>query len=304
MPYVVDLQDPWLSDYYSRPGSGEPPGGRAKYGLSQRLAKLLEPATMRSTSHVISVSPGYPATLMHRYPWLDESCFTVLPFGAPERDFEILERETITQSVFDPDDGNTHWVYVGRAGGDMRLSLSGFFQALEAARRSRPEAFRDLIVHFVGTDYAQGDRARRTVEPVAREFGVDDLVDERPHRVPYFEALQCLRDADRLLVIGSDDPSYTASKLYPYVLARKPMLAVFHEESSVVGVIRGTRAGDLITFGDGESPDHLARRIEPLLLPGGVSSGETDWIAFAPYCARTMTARQVAVFDRVIDSAA
>ncbi len=130
VPYVVDLQDPWVSDYYSGDGAPPPPGGPAKYAAIQWLARRLEPRVMREAAHIISVSPAYPKMLQERYPEIDDHRFTVLPFGAPERDFEVLESEGVTQSVFDPQDGKRHWVYVGRGGGDMAKALEAFFAAI------------------------------------------------------------------------------------------------------------------------------------------------------------------------------
>lgn len=303
VPFVLDLQDPWLSDYYDRPAAPPPPGGRLKYGASRALARVLEPHAMRHVSHVIAVSPEYPEMLKRRYPWMRRAQFTVLPFGAPELDFEVLDRVAVRQSVFDPDDGLQHWVYAGRAGGDMERALTVLFTALRGVRETRPERVARLRLHFVGTDYAYGGRARKTVEPVARACGVDDLVDERPRRIAYFEALRCLVDADALVVPGSDDPGYTASKIYPYILARKPMLGVFHEKSSLVEVVRSSQSGTVVTFGEGEDLTTVARRVrERWFEPRRWSAApETDWSAFERYTARRMTRRQCEVFESVLE---
>lgn len=304
VPFVLDLQDPWLSDYYDRPGAPVPPGGRFKYGLSRSLSRILEPFTMRRANHVISVSPAYPEMLRSRYPSMPREMFTVLPFGAPEADFELLRRQPVRQTVFDPDDGLEHWVYVGRAGGDLAFTLTAFFTALRDARRVAPERFARVRLHFVGTDYAAGDRARKTVEPVARVCDVGELVEERPHRIPYFEALQCLLDASALIMPGSDDPGYTASKLFPCILARKPLLAVFHEASSVNDVLRSTQAGISVPFRSGDSADSVARRIHDAWFAPQAwrEPPRTDWEAFEPYTAGEMTRRQCEVFDRLVAS--
>ena len=199
--------------------------------------------------------------------------------------------------MFDPADGLEHWAYVGRAGGDMELALDAMFRALAMARRSDPARYDRLRLHFVGTSYAEGDRAVKTVEPVAIRNGVGDLVDERPHRIPYFEALQVLLDADALVVPGSDDPSYTASKLYPYILARRPLLAVFHASSSVVGVVQQARAGVVVPFGSEDSAEAIAGRLGQAWFDHPLPETQTDWEAFAPYTARALAHRQAHVFE-------
>ena len=299
VPYVLDMQDPWLSDYYDRPGAPPPPGGRLKHGVAHWLARACEPATMRAAAHVVSVSPAYPAMLRRRYPEMDAERFTVLPFGAPEADVERLRQLPVPQDIFDPADGFQHWVYVGRAGGDMELSLTALFTALARARQAEPDVYDRVRLHFVGTDYAPAGRERETVAPLAAACGVGDLVRERPLRVPYAEALQAMLDADALLMPGSDDPGYTASKLYPTILARKPLLAVFHEQSSVLDVLRETGAGVGGGFGDGETAAALASRIGAAWFgpQAWKQVPETDWTAFEPYTAREMARRLAHVFD-------
>ncbi len=297
VPFVLDFQDPWVSDYYDGDQSPEPPGGAFKYGLAQTVARRLEPHVLRHASHVLSVSPAYPEALAARYPWLSPDLFTVLPFGAPERDFEILRESRIPNPVFDPGDGLEHWAYVGRAGDDMAFALDALFAALADARQSEPERYDRVRLHFVGTSYAEGDRAEKTVEPIAVRHGVGDLVEERPHRIPYFEALQVLLDADALTLPGSDDPGYTASKLYPYVLARRPLLAVFHEASTVVDTVRRTKAGVVVPFGTDAPVQDVSAQLYDAWFSKPLVSPATDWDAFEPYTARAMTQRQVDVFD-------
>jgi Glycosyl transferase 4-like domain len=301
VPYALDFQDPWLSDYYSNGNSVAPPGGRFKYGVSQLLARKLEPYSLRHAAHITSVSPAYRNTLRQRYDWLEEDRFTVLPFGASEKDFETVTKLNVKQTVFDKADGKRHWVYLGRGGPDMAVALRGFFTALRDARIRGAQHFADLQIHFVGTDYAPAERARKTVEPIAIECGVGDLVVEQTSRVSYFEALQCLNEAEALLVVGSDDPGYTASKIYPYVMARKPLLAVLHESSNAVEVLKSTRSATVVTFDSATDVQLLASAVGAAWFDSAsLPEVETDWQAFSIYTAREMTRRLCAVFDQCV----
>ena len=304
IPYVLDFQDPWLSDYYKRPGAPKPPGGRFKYGFFQLLAQVLEPEAIRQASHIISVSPEYPKTLSQRYSWLRPNQFTVLPFGAPEKDFELLPSLKVQQSIFDPKDGKRHWVYVGRGGGDMALALRALFLAIQTNRNQEPQKWQSVKLHFIGTSYAPGKLAIKTVEPIAQEMGIADLVEEYPHRVAYFQALQILVDSDAILMIGSDDPSYTASKLYPCVLARKPILAIFHQQSSIVEILRRCHAGRVTTFNQNEPADllrDLSDQLNWLLSTPPGYQPETIWSEFQTYTAREMTRQQCAIFEQCLN---
>ncbi len=303
VPYILDFQDPWIDDSPEQPGAPPPPGGRFKHGFNQWIARQLEPRAMRDVSEVIAVSPAYVETLRQRYPRLEARQCTVLPFGAPERDFGALAALDVRQNVFDPADGRRHWVYVGVALPAMVTALRLFFTAVAEARTRDPRAWSALRMHFVGTSYAPADRAEKTVEPVARACGVADLVEERTSRVPYFEALQLLRQSDAILVVGSDSPSYSASKLYPCLLARRPLLAMLHEDSPAVEILRRWSAGPVVTFRPGNptlATAAMHAALEAVFTAAGRTS-DLDVASFsAEHGARAVTARQCEIFDRAI----
>ena len=300
VPYVIDMQDPWRSDHYlSVPRDERPP----KFWPSYLLDGLLESVTMHAVDGIISVSQGYCDTLQERYPNIRPERCRVIPFGGAKADFDVLDRLALDNPFFRPDDAYTNVVYVGRGGHDMARAGAALFDALATGRRERPDLFERVRMHFIGTDYAAEGHGAKTLQPLAEARGVGAFVSEYPARVPYFVALHLLREADMLVLPGSTDPAYTASKLYPYILARRPLLAVFNEQSSVVDVLRETRAGETVTFGQIEDAAGLATRVETVwttLLEGLPDAPDTDWAAFEPYTARAMTRRQTAFFDEVV----
>jgi len=297
--FVVDMQDPWLSDYYKdKPPSSRPP----KYWFSQRLHGALEPWTMKAVDGLVSVSPDYLTTLGQRYPWLADRPQTVLPFGASEIDFEVVRGNPQPNRFFKKGANAINGVYVGRGGKDMEFALQIIFRALKLGRQTSPDLFGRIKLHFVGTDYASGHRAKHTVAPVAEAVGVAGHVAETPERVGYFEALQLLLDADFLIVPGSDDPQYTASKIYPYILARKPLLAVFDHRSTVCEVLRATNAGALLAFDQGAPGDYTSSFVSLWtdLLHRLPFTPDVGWDAFAPFTAYESTRVQCELFNDVM----
>jgi hypothetical protein len=201
-------------------------------------------------------------------------------------------------------DGLFHMGYVGRGGADMVPSLRAVFTAVRQARDRAPETYRRFRMHFIGTTYAPNAAGQYQILPVARECGVEDLVEESPARVQHLDAIQILLDCDALLVLGSEAPHYTASKLFPYILAAKPLLSVFHEESSAVKLLRETRAGNAITFSAKRPPLRVAGEIESALeqlltAPAGARP-QTDWEKFEPFTARAVTARLAQVLEHSV----
>ncbi len=305
VPYVLDFQDPWLSTFYDRPNAPPPPGGALRYGVAKYLARRNEPGAVRQADHIISVSPTYPEVLKERYSDVPGSRFTVLPFGGPEHDFRFVEKAGVRQTIFNPDDGLRHWVYVGRGGGDMQPVLRVFFKELARSVDREPLLRDRLMLHFVGTSYAIGGRATQTVMPVATACGVESMVREHTSRIPYHESLRVMMDSDLVMLIGSTDASYTASKLYPCMLTRRPILGLFHQNSSVVSIMEECKAGRVVAFGN-DGPEHC----------GGEFRSAIEWALKAPreyseftrrsavrrYTAQSMTKTLCGVFDRIAGS--
>jgi len=292
------MQDPWVNHYYAKhPQVQKPP----KHRIANCLHRMLEPWSMPAVDGLISVSSAYIDDLAQRYPSLRGKPSMVLPFGAASRDFEGVRLDPQANRFFDPADGRIHAVYIGRGGQDMWTALRLVFAALKTGLSESPELFRKLQLHFIGTDYAPAGRSRKTIEPLAESLGVAEHVREYPERIPYFEALQVLRDAHVLLLPGSDDPQYTPSKIYPYILARKPLLAVLHEKSSACEVVRSTNAGSVVTFGGTPNDGELYRTLREVLSRRSVVP-QTDWQAFERFTAREMTRRQCEFFERVIEA--
>ena len=216
-------------------------------------------------------------------------------------DFERVRSEGVTQKLFDPKDGFRHWVYVGRGGKDMAVASRSLFKALKQYGDQDEALLRKLRIHFIGTSYAAAGRGVKSIEPIAIEEGLGEIVSEHPDRIPYSETLRCLLDADALVVPGSNDPAYTASKIYPYLLAGKPLLSVFHEKSSVVGLINTVGGGVVIPFTSDEVVESIAERIrsEWLVNQQYEQAVPLDREAFAPYTAREQ-AGQLAEFFRSV----
>ncbi|MFZ4462200.1 MAG: glycosyltransferase [Bacteroidales bacterium] len=301
VPYIIDMQDPWRNDFYlDKPKSERPP----KFWMAYHMDKYLEAFAMKKVDGIVSVSAGYPKMLMERYCNIRPEDCTVIPFGGASIDFEVLDKVNIPNKIFALDDGKIHLVYIGRGGHDMQLALSAIFAGLAQGVKENPSLFERLMLYFIGTSYAADGLGTKTVEPIAQKYGVDSQVVEITDRLPYFEAMRVLKDADLLLIPGSTDTNYTASKLYPYILAKRPLIAVFNKSSSVVEILKETNAGRFVSFINEDDPLLLGERFLTTLkeeLAKLPYVPDTNWDAFEPYSAREATRKQVLFFEKILN---
>ena len=304
VPFVLDYQDPWVGAWGRSVGGG--PGGAPdwKSRASRRLGTWLEPWAVRAADALVAVSQGTIDDIVARIPEAARLPQGVIPLGFEPADFAALRARPPLAPHFDPADGLIHLCYAGTllptGSGTLRLLL----QALDRARRDDPAAAR-LRLHFFGTSN-QSDSGVYRVLPLARECGVADAVSEVPGRLDYLDALSVLTHASGILLLGSAERHYTASKLYPALLAQRPILALFHDASSVVAILRGAAAEPsvrVVTYGDGP-PDaarvaETAGHLRALAASSAYHAGDVSLDRLAGVSARDLARQLAAIFDRV-----
>jgi len=267
------------------------------------LGKWLEPRAVAAADALSAVSQGTLDAIAERMPSAGRLPRVVLPLGYEACDFEPVRGRALNPAWFDAADGLIHLCYVGTLLPTGVATLRLLLQGLAAARRQSPAATR-LRLHFFGTSNQSASNAYRVL-PVARECGVADAVTEMPGRVDYLDALTVLSHADGILLLGSAERHYTASKLYPALLARRPLLAVFHEASNVVAILR--EAGSeptvrVVTYGD--APDaalvgHVASHLRALATSCGYVESDVSLDRVADVSAQRLAGSLARLFDRV-----
>ena len=297
IPYVIDMQDPWHSDYYlNKPKDQRPP----KYWFSYRLHKYLEPIAMKNAGGLISVSENYIDDLKVRYPQIKDIPTATITFGAFAPDLLIADKNKMQfANLLYPQFINI--VYIGRGGNDMRQSVTPFFKALKKGIDKEPERFGKIKVHFIGTSYAAKGQGKPTLFPVAEELGVANNVVEITDRISYYQTLTTLQQADGLFIPGSDDPRYTASKIFPYLLVRNPLLAIFNSHSSAIEILAEYGAKYVYSY---DATENIEARVYDFLI--SVIDCEKNEYYYNPeaikkYSAETMARKQSELFNKVLD---
>lgn len=294
VPYIIDIQDPWHSDYYiNKPKSDQPP----KYWFAYRLNKYLEPIAIKNAAGLISVSAGYIDQLKLRYPVIQKVPAATITFGAFEPDLQIAKTN---QKLFAGllDDGFINVVYIGRGGKDLHKAISPVFEALRTGLNTNKEQFEKIKLYFIGTSYAPAGQGIATILPLAKQNDMEEHIVEITDRISYYQALLTLQQADALFIPGSDDPKYTASKIFPYLLTKKPVLAVFNAASSAIPIMQQYGVEHVYNYDDVTS-ENLFIFFEQL-IKGNFQTVEYNAEAIEKYSAREMTLAQCRLFDRII----
>lgn len=310
IPFVLDYIDPWVSAWGQEVGGGRNGTVDVKSRLTRFAAVRLEPVAVRAADAVTAVSAGTYEMIRERIPELSRIPCAAIPYGGDSADFAYLRKSSGTNPWFDPDDGDFHICYVGTLLPLGFDTLRAVFAGLSALRESAPETYKHIRLHFFGTSNQTAGSPEARVLPVAVESGVKDRVSEHPLRVDYLEALRVQVDASAILLMGSSEPHYTASKLYPALLSGRPLLAVYHSESSVAEImskVTAAPAAHLITYSARDPVENRAAAItaafrtlveHPFPEPIEWPSAELD-----AFSARSLAGELAHVLDLVSDGA-
>lgn len=235
VPYGIDYIDPWVRDISNRSNF------RAR--LSQRLARMLEPHAVKKAALISGVAYNYFRPMLERnFPGSGEGegqrtsggpVQVAMPYGFDPRDHEVKPRDV----VYPWNAGEEVFLYAGAFLPNSGYFMQLLFQALRTLRDAGKVKPRQKL-YFVGT----GRYTHKSITDYAREAGIQDHVREIRERYPFLHILHFLTRARGVMVIGSTEQHYTASKIYQALLSKQPVFAVFHKSSSAAGVMEECRA--------------------------------------------------------------
>ena len=203
-PLVFDYRDPWVDypfKFYLTP-------------FHRMRHSYLEANALRASSHVVATSRRVKELLIKRYPFLSFHDVDIISQGFDPADFPAVPSRA----------------RIARPGGKMKITYAGvfwedripdhFLQALHDLLQERPKLRGRIEAEFVGTFREENHR-------LVSKLGLQDAVVVREY-LPHRECVEVLRSSDVLWAVAGDDLG-TPGKLYEYIGARKPILALLPE---------------------------------------------------------------------------
>ncbi len=264
LPLACDFRDPWSDN----------PERRWPSAWHRGHERRLEARVLRAADLVLANTPGNALQLRRSFPWLPQGRVAVLPNG-----FDPARRAALSAAPAQPRaDGRRVVLYSGHvyAGG------APAFAALHALLRLQPDLPGRVLFRCVGS----------MDPPVARLCSALERAGllERAPAVPADEVPALLAGADALFyVVPPAGRHWIPSKLYDYLLAGKPVLAVL-PRGDAWDVLARARTGVLI---EQDGPEVVARGLREALdrLSAGTLALHPDPSALLPFDARTQAAQ-------------
>lgn len=219
------LELPWIADFRDLWAARWAPWWRIGISLRRGAMRRLERRILRRASLIITISE---------------------PMAEQLREVHGAKRVVTLPNGFDPDDypatePSADRYFTIRYTGSVYPGLQTpqlLFAALARLIEDRSIAHDDLRVEFYGS---QDPR----IESLAADYGVTSLVAVLP-RVPVQQSARLQREATMLLVLNQvqkEARGILTGKIFEYVGARRPILAIPDSQKVVRDLIVRTRAG-------------------------------------------------------------
>ncbi|WBS03220.1 glycosyltransferase [Pseudoduganella sp. SL102] len=217
LPWIADLRDPMTDvDYPADP-------------LTRRFYRWIEEKTVRNCALAVCTTPGAIVTYTKRFPDIPVSRFALIENGYDEENFSTAAASQKPAAPI--------------AGRPFTLIHSGIIYPSERDPVPFFEALADLKAGGTVTALRLRVVLRATAHddflvPLIEKYGIGDIVSLAPH-IAYRDALAEMLGADGLLVLQATNCNHQIpAKLYEYLRARRPVLALTDATGDTAAALR------------------------------------------------------------------
>ena len=208
IPWIAELRDLWADNY------------NHKYGIFRRkIDDMLERSTLQKAKGIVTVSEALATQIRKKY----DIPVAVIYNGYDHEDFEKIARtgsneKAVAKIIY------TGTIYEGKQ--DIETFIKGVKRAVEKGTTG-------FEVEIYGRNVGG-------TKSIIDRYGLSQII-KINNPVPYTESLSLQKSADALLLLSWNDKTqkgvYTG-KLFEYLGARRPILAVGPEDDVAASLVR------------------------------------------------------------------
>src|SRR5262249_20174673 len=224
LPLIADFRDSMVEEGY--------PSDRVK----RRIYLSIESKVVACASRVVFTAESTRQMYRNRYPGLSVDRCLLIPNGYDEEDFADLLPQTILASGIDRP---VKLIHTGVIYPEER-DPTAFFAAVSRLKHDGRISAMSVQIDLRAS--GSEDRYSR----ILRQLAIDDLVHLRPH-VPYRQILEECVTADALLLLqGASCNHQIPAKVYEYLRAQRPILALTPDQGDTAALLRRTGGATIV----------------------------------------------------------
>ncbi|HYM20964.1 MAG TPA: glycosyltransferase family 4 protein [Candidatus Kapabacteria bacterium] len=280
IPFVAGFRDPWSGFESSTP---------ERWFIPKAIDQKLEHSIFRDATMIDVAWEGIALDARGKYPELPRDKFVHIPNGFDSADFpepDIIKRAHRNRSE------KFILTYSGSLYGPRNpASLFAALNILLSNDRIDPKK---ITLRFVGRFSTEIHEmmAAPEIAPMIEKFDY----------VAHSKAVELVSDSDALLLVVDDTPSVAEivpGKVYEYLGAMRPMLAIAPPDGAIGRLLRETGGGIAVAAKDIEGQALAFKQLYDLWLSGASASSGMNFETIKQYERREATRKLAEVFDNV-----
>lgn len=223
--WLADFRDPWTTIYYNEQ--------LLRFGFVDDLDRLLERSVLTNADTITAVSQSLVEELSQRVP-PETGKYEVLPNGFDEDDFKLVHAEQTS---------NFRITYVGNLLPTQNPPL--FWKSLRQLLDDDPDLASRFELFLIGN-------IDRSALNSLRESGLNRWLTHRQY-VPHRTAIEYMVQSTVLFLLipnVANNKGILTGKVFDYLGARRPILALGPSGGDADKILRETEAGTLVRFDD------------------------------------------------------
>jgi glycosyltransferase involved in cell wall biosynthesis len=278
LPWVADLRDLWAEDHF-----------RQRPLVKRLILRRMEKKTLGDADLVVTVSDPWAETLRRSLSCVPDKV-RVIENGYDETDFAGLEYR-----------GNEKFTisYTGKLH-RINQPIGPLFEAIKGLVSEGAVDRRRIRVDMYVFGYDKPD-----IAAMAERYGLSDVVFEHG-RVSYEESLRIQRSSDILLFVqwrGRQGNGWYSAKLYDYIGARRPILAIAGENGVASDLVSRTSCRSTVVDDVAGIRHALTHAYREYIDSGYVAYNEIE-AEVARHSRRSRTKQLAMLFDSLIEACA
>jgi glycosyltransferase involved in cell wall biosynthesis len=279
LPWVADFRDPWFEPV---PEPGAPSGA-----LYMRLNRMLETLVVERCSHVVTSTTHLRDELRARYAQLPQAKITAIPNGYDEADFAAVSPRVAGERFV--------IVHAGSINADFRDPRPLFSSLRRQSERGRVASDRIAVRVNGGGEYADSAAMREALVDVDLTSQVAFIP-----RIPFGDTLREFAAADLLLLLqaSADTVGLVPAKLYEYLRAQRPVLALV-QPGAAAEVLAATGGGWTIDPRDEVAMDNVVEVAYNAWKAGSLGTCSANLDALRQFDRRVLTGQLASIFAQL-----
>lgn len=280
LPWVADLRDPMTDEGYP------------EHALTRRCYLWIERKTVRHCALAVCTTPGAVQNYRRRFPELPPERFRLIENGYDEENFADAMADVTARRAAGETTGRPlvllHSGVIYPSERDP-IPLLDALHALREQEAIGPATLR-VVLRATGHD--------AYIEQLIAARGLQDMVNVAPH-LPYRAALAEMLSADGLLILQASNCNHQVpAKLYEYLRAGRPVLALTDSIGDTAVTLRAAGIDTIVPLDSQAGIEQGLQRFLTLL-----ADGKAPLASEAAVAAHSRYARSVAL-AALLDEAA